>query len=105
MQDETREEARTRCGIVYAPGEEASFRVGDHVRVLSRSPIGHYRVPTYLRGKVGIVGAVIEPAAIDNEEETSSMSPPLAQCDTTRRSSRSMIGCVSAASPASSPWK
>ena len=69
MQDETREEARTRCGIVYAPGEEASFRVGDHVRVLSRSPIGHYRVPTYLRGKAGIVGALIEPAAIDNEEE------------------------------------
>ena len=36
---------------------------------LTRSPIGHYRVPTYLRGKSGVVEAVIKPAGIDNEEE------------------------------------
>ena len=36
---------------------------------LARSPVGHYRVPTYLRGKTGSVETVIEPAGIDNEEE------------------------------------
>jgi nitrile hydratase len=32
-------------------------------------PIGHYRVPLYLRGKIGIVESVITPAGIDNEQE------------------------------------
>ena len=45
------------------------FAPGDPVRILNRSPIGHYRVPIYLRGKRGIVELVIEPAAVDNEEE------------------------------------
>jgi len=69
MQDETSEAAKIRHGIVYALGEEALFHAGDPVRILNRSPIGHYRVPTYLRGKSGFVEAVIEPAGIDNEEE------------------------------------
>lgn len=56
-------------GIVTALGEEPAFRPGDAVRILTRSPIGHYRVPAYLRGKTGTVEAVIEPAAIDNEQE------------------------------------
>ena len=56
-------------GVVYAQREVPVFRPGDPVRILSRSPIGHYRVPMYLRGKTGSVEAVIEPAAIDNEEE------------------------------------
>jgi hypothetical protein len=34
-----------------------------------RFPIGHYRVPSYLRGRTGSVEKVIEPAGIDNEEE------------------------------------
>jgi nitrile hydratase len=50
-------------------GEEPIFRPGDPIRILNRSPVGHYRVPTYLRGKTGVVEAVIEPAGIDNEEE------------------------------------
>ena len=33
------------------------------------APIGHYRVPIYLRGKIGAVERVIEPAGVDNEEE------------------------------------
>jgi hypothetical protein len=33
------------------------------------APVGHYRVPIYLRGKTGSVEAAIEPAAVDNEEE------------------------------------
>ena len=56
-------------GIVSAPGEEPIFRPGDRIRVMDRSPIGHYRVPIYLRGKSGTIEAVIEPAAIDNEQE------------------------------------
>ena len=42
------------AGIVLAAGE---------------APVGHYRVPTYLRGKAGVVEAAIEPAGVDNEEE------------------------------------
>jgi nitrile hydratase len=56
-------------GIVPAAGQAPVFRPGDPVRVLTRTPIGHYRVPLYLRGKSGRVVAVIEPAAVDNEEE------------------------------------
>lgn len=54
---------------VSALGEDPIFRPGDNIRILARSPIGHYRVPIYLRGKVGVVEAVIEPAAVNNEEE------------------------------------
>src|SRR5215211_28333 len=56
-------------GIRPAFGETPLFRPGDAVRILTRAPIGHYRVPLYVRGKRGIVERVIEPAAIDNEEE------------------------------------
>ena len=56
-------------GLVFALGEKPVFKVGDRIRVQTRFPIGHYRVPTYLRGKAGVVEKVIEPAAIDNEEE------------------------------------
>lgn len=56
-------------GIVAALGETPAFAPGDRIRVGSRAPIGHYRVPLYLRGKTGTVEAVIEPAGVDNEEE------------------------------------
>jgi hypothetical protein len=56
-------------GIVFALGEKPIFRPGDQIRILQRSPIGHYRVPIYLRGKRGSVEAVIEPTGVDNEEE------------------------------------
>jgi nitrile hydratase len=42
--------AADKLGVVLALGEEPIFRKGDTVRVLNRSPIGHYRVPRYLRG-------------------------------------------------------
>ena len=57
------------AGIVLAAGEAPVFGPGDRVRILTRSPVGHYRVPIYLRGKTGTVEAVIEPAGVDNEEE------------------------------------
>ena len=55
--------------VVWALGEAPTFAPGERVRILTRSPIGHYRVPTYLRGTSGIVEAVIEPAGLDNEQE------------------------------------
>jgi nitrile hydratase len=60
---------RAMLGIVTASGELPSFAPGDPVRIATRSPIGHYRVPLYLRGKSGVIESVIEPAAVDNEEE------------------------------------
>src|SRR5262249_38918882 len=56
-------------GIVPAEGEAPIFRPGDRVRVLTRAPVGHYRVPLYLRGRSGSVERVIEPRGLDNEEE------------------------------------
>jgi nitrile hydratase len=58
----------TLPGIVLATGESALYQTGDKVRVLTRKPIGHYRVPIYLRGKSGVVQSVIKPA-LDNEAE------------------------------------
>jgi hypothetical protein len=55
--------------IVPALDEIPAFAAGDRLQVGSRSPIGHYRVPQYLRGQIGVVDSVILPAALDNEEE------------------------------------
>lgn len=56
-------------GIVPALGELPELVVGDTVGISDRTPIGHYRLPTYLRGKQGRVEAVIRPMAVNNEEE------------------------------------
>jgi nitrile hydratase subunit beta len=55
--------------IVLAEGEVPAFQPGDRVRVAVRYPVGHYRVPRYVRGKHGVVESVILPAAVNNEEE------------------------------------
>ena len=52
--------AKRFAGVVAATGEVPIFQIGDRVRVMTRRPVGHYRVPTYLRGKAGVVDAVIE---------------------------------------------
>jgi len=54
---------------VPADGETPQFQVGDLVTISVRFPIGHYRVPHYIRGKAAVVEAVIEPRALNNEEE------------------------------------
>jgi hypothetical protein len=64
-----RPSASPQSRIVFATGEKPVFGEGDQVRILSRSPVGHYRVPQYLRGKQGVIETVIEPAAVNNEEE------------------------------------
>ena len=58
-----------RGGAVWALGEAPVFRPGDPIRISTRFPIGHYRVPLYLRRKTGSIEAVIEPPGLDNEEE------------------------------------
>ncbi|MEG3086883.1 SH3-like domain-containing protein [Sphingomonas sp. PB4P5] len=63
------EEEPNFAGIVLADGEAPIFGPGDRVRVLDRRPVGHYRVPTYLRGKTASVESVIEPPGLNNEEE------------------------------------
>jgi nitrile hydratase subunit beta len=55
--------------IIRAEGEKPLFALGDRVRISTRFPVGHYRVPTYLRGRTGSIEKVIEPPGIDNEEE------------------------------------
>jgi nitrile hydratase len=45
-------------------GEEPVFKAGDAVKIAVRFPVGHYRVPRYIRGKRGTVEAVITPAAV-----------------------------------------
>ncbi len=55
--------------VVSATDEVPVFRVGDTVQVLQRAPIGHYRVPRYLRGRTGVLERVVMPRELDNEEE------------------------------------
>jgi len=56
-------------GPVPALGELPAFKPGESVRIARRRPIGHYRVPLYLRGKTGMVEYAIQPVAVDNEQE------------------------------------
>jgi hypothetical protein len=49
--------------------QDPIFAAGDSVQVGARFPVGHYRVPRYVRGKHAVVEAVIEPRAVNNEEE------------------------------------
>lgn len=69
MIDKSQTASEPFAGIVKAMGEEPSFKVGDNIRISVRYPVGHYRVPQYIRGKRGSIEAIIEPAAINNEEE------------------------------------
>ena len=69
MEDVSPRKRPSLAGVVLATEGGPLFRAGDRVRVDTRSPIGHYRVPLYLRGKTGVVEAAIEPRGVDNEEE------------------------------------
>jgi hypothetical protein len=42
---------KTTSGIVKADGEESRLKAGDKVTISRRFPIGHYRVPHYIRGR------------------------------------------------------
>jgi len=55
--------------IVKGFGEQPLYEAGDPIRISVRCPVAHYRVPTYIRGKRGVVEAVIDRALVNNEEE------------------------------------
>ena len=55
--------------VVKADGETPIHKVGDTVKISCRFPVGHYRVPHYIRGKKAVVEALIEPRGVNNEEE------------------------------------
>ena len=63
------QQTATIPGIVKVEGEQPLFSVGNAVKVGLRFPVGHYRVPTFIRGKRGRVEQVIEPPAVNNEDE------------------------------------
>ena len=69
MSAEFRRQPKPMPKVVTAEGAEPRFRAGDEIRVLQRSPLGHFRTPNYVRGKRGRVEKVIEPSAINNEDE------------------------------------
>jgi hypothetical protein len=55
--------------VVKAEGEEPLFKAGDDIKIAMRFPIGHFRVPNYIRGKRGRIEAVIKTLAVNNEDE------------------------------------
>lgn len=69
MPTRTTQEIRDFPKVVLATGEPIIFAPGDRVRVANRKPIGHYRVPAYLRGKTAVVECIYLPAQLNNEEE------------------------------------
>ena len=69
MRDQAHASGRSAAGVGLAQGEAPIFSPGDRIRTMTRSPVGHCCVPTYLRGKAGVVDMAIEPAGVDNEEE------------------------------------
>jgi hypothetical protein len=54
---------------VKAFGEQPRFKTGDEIKISVRYPVAHYRVPTYIRGKRGVIDLVIDRALVNNEEE------------------------------------
>ena len=60
---------KTQLGPIKAEGEEPAFKVGETVVIARRFPVGHYRVPQYIRGASAVIESVIEPRALNNEEE------------------------------------
>jgi nitrile hydratase len=55
--------------IVTADAEAPAFKAGDNVVISDRFPVGHYRVPHYIRGRAAVIEAIVEPRAVNNEEE------------------------------------
>jgi nitrile hydratase len=69
MPNNDRPQPRPLPDIVKVEGEEPLFGTGVEVRVLTRTPIGHFRVPNYVRGKRGRIEAVVRPPGVNNEDE------------------------------------
>lgn len=72
LKDDKNERKRVEAilGIVKDDGDDPIFRAGDSVTISTRFPVGHYRVPLYIRGKKALMEDVLTPRAIDNEDES-----------------------------------
>ena len=55
MSDPAHHLSAPRTGIVLATGEAPLFRPGETVRILTRAPVGHYRVQTGLSQARGML--------------------------------------------------
>jgi nitrile hydratase len=62
-------DTKVKLAVAKGPGEEPIFQAGDRAIISSRFPVGHYRVPRYIRGKHCVIESVIEPCGLNNEEE------------------------------------
>jgi nitrile hydratase subunit beta len=69
MRQTSRAASKPSIHTVKPFGEQPSFKPGDSIKISIRYPVGHYRIPHYIRGKRGVVEAVIERALVNNEEE------------------------------------
>jgi nitrile hydratase subunit beta len=69
MPQPSRSVAKPSIHVVKPFGEQPIFKSGDAVRISLRYPIGHYRVPRYIRSKRGVIESVIDLALVNNEEE------------------------------------
>lgn len=54
--------------LALDPESPAPFRAGDRVRISKRWPVGHYRTPVYVRGKIGQIERVLD-RFLNPEEE------------------------------------
>ena len=52
---------KDKPNVVKAEGAEPLFKTGDEIKISMRFPVGHFRTPNYIRGKRGLIEAVIEP--------------------------------------------
>lgn len=57
-----------RATIHTTSSAPALFSVGEKVRIAERYPVGHYRTPMYVRGKMGRVERVL-PTFLNPEQE------------------------------------
>jgi hypothetical protein len=61
--------------MAQAESIESMYRTGDRVTVRAAYPIGHVRVPYYIRGKMGVIERVC--GAFANPEELAYARPGL----------------------------
>jgi|SRR5262249_5952877 len=62
-------ESTRQLELVKALGEDTILKPGDRVKISTRCPVAHYRVPLYVRGKDGLIELIITPPSVNNEEE------------------------------------
>ena len=75
MQNGTRSLEAPNATVVLATGEAPIFEPGDGVRVLTRSPFGHYRVPTCSAREEGRRGGRYRPLVSTTKKRRKATTP------------------------------